>query len=671
MPRSGQKPRKAVELEHSSKQTPGINGAAHLSYVELRQAAEKYARMIQSSPDAITLRSLPERRYIEVNEGFTKLTGYSSDEVLGKTSAELNLWVEQAPHKQTLNKLDQEGRVYQEEFRFRTKSGEIRHGQLSAVRMTLNDEPLMLSITHDITDLKRAEDALRRSEADFRSVVQGAPYGIYRVTKDGQLLNVNPALVHMLGYESETELLKCNMRDEIYRDPAARDRLIDEHGGNSNFRELETEWRRKDGKTITVILTGKRVENSESQLASFEVFAEDVTERRNLERQLLQSQKMDAIGRLAGGVAHDFNNLLAVILGHSEMLGEMEQSPRLQKSAEAIRKATERAAALTMQLLAFSRKQVIEPKVIDVNAAVLEMEKLVRRVISEDIGFTTKLEPELGRIKIDPGQFDQVLMNLVVNARDAMPKGGRLVLETKNVDLDEAYVSHHFGAKTGPYVLLAISDTGIGMDEAMLSRIFEPFFTTKEKGKGTGLGLSTVYGIVKQAGGHIIPYSEPKHGTTMKLYFPWAEQGAAVARASKPVQSIPRGTETILIVEDESALRELTCSILEEYGYTVIGAAGVQEALEIVSEASPPIDLLLTDVVMPGMGGRELANQLQELFRGLRVLFMSGYADDVIVHRGVLSKTTRLIQKPFTKRTLLTKVRESLDASVSQVDGEL
>jgi PAS domain S-box-containing protein len=300
MPRSGQNTPKAAKVEHPSKKKAGTNGVSHLSDVELRQAAEKYARMIQSSPDAITLRTLPERRYVEVNEGFTKLTGYSSNEVLGKTSAELNLWVEQAPHKKTLNMLDQEGRVHQEEFRFRTKSGEIRHGQLSAVRMTLNDEPLMLSITHDITDLKRAEEALRKSEADFRSVVQGAPYGIYRATKDGQLLNANPALVRMLGYESEAELLKCNMRDEIYRDAAARDRLLHEHGGNGNFRELETEWRRKDGKTIIVLLTGRRVENNESQLAYFEVFAEDVTERRNLEKQLLQSQKMDAIGRLAG-----------------------------------------------------------------------------------------------------------------------------------------------------------------------------------------------------------------------------------------------------------------------------------------------------------------------------------------------------------------------------------
>lgn len=663
MSRSGQGTVKAVRRNKSGKETNGGRPAVREPSVsELRHIAKKYAKMIQSSPDAITLRSLPERRYLEVNEGFTRLTGYSAEEAIGKTPAELNLWVERAPREATLRTLQREGEVHEEEFKFRTKSGEVRYGQLSAVRIELNGEPFMLSITHDITNLKRAQEAVKQSEADLRTLVSDAPYGIYHVDVDGRLLQVNPALQNMLGYKTAAELLRCNMTMDVYCDPASRLRLVNEYWDKKEFREVETRWKRKDGRIIDVRLTGRTVRDEGRRLAYFEVFAEDITERRSLERQFLQAQKMDAIGRLAGGIAHDFNNLLAVILGHSEILREQSGAqPKLQKGAEAINRAAERAASLTMQLLALSRKQVIEPKIVDVNAALVEMEKMVRRVIREDIKLAVRLDPNVGRIKIDPGQLDQVLMNLVVNARDAMPNGGELALHTASAEFDEMYIKQHLGTSAGHYVMIAVSDTGTGIDAGTLSYIFEPFFTTKEKGKGTGLGLSTVYGIVKQAGGHIVPYSEVGQGTTMKIYFPRVEGDEIAERSAKAEQAIPRGTEGILVVEDETALRELTYGVLGESGYTVFEAAGLDEALRVIRENGAKISLLLTDVVMPGTGGRELASRLKALHPELKVMFMSGYADEVIAHNGAFSEGSVLIQKPFTKRTLLGKVREVLD----------
>src|SRR5229473_5853295 len=749
----------------------------------IRQSEEKYAKMVHSSPDAITLRSLPDRRYLEVNEGFARLTGYTAEEVLGKTPGELNLWVEREPHRTTLRKLEAEGQVTGEEFRFRTKSGEIRYGRVSAVRVAVNGKQCMLSVTHDITDRKRAEEALsqlasivessddaivgktldgtivswnagaeriygysasevvgkpvsillpekerdevpeilrrlskderihhyetvrvrkggqqinvsvtispvkdaegiiigasaiarditdrkrveeklQESESHFRSLVHDAPYGIYRVTLDGRLLHVNPAVVKMLGYESDEELMRCDVEKDICRDPETHQRLVRDYWRKQDFRDVEAQWRRKDGKIITVKMTGHPVLEKADSPAYFEVFAEDITERRSLESQLLQSQKMEAIGRLAGGIAHDFNNLLGVILGHSDILEQqIGGNDRFRKSVEATRNAAERAAALTMQLLTFSRKQVIEPTVIDLNASVMEIEKMLHRVIGEDIELSIRLQPDLGRVKADPGQLSQVLLNLAVNSRDAMPSGGKLIIETANADLDDTYGRQHLGARPGPHVMLAVSDTGTGMDSETLSHIFEPFFTTKETGKGTGLGLSMVYGIIKQSNGYIMAYSEPGRGTTFKIYFPRTQESASPVQ--KANDEIPSGTETVMVVEDEVALRELTCVLLEDAGYTVLESSGAEDALETAKDTQCKIDLLLTDIVMPRLDGRELANQMVSLRPDLKVLYMSGYTDAIIVDRGVLTQGTVLVQKPFTKRTLLQKVRETLDS---------
>ena len=369
---------------------------------------------------------------------------------------------------------------------------------------------------------------------------------------------------------------------------------------------------------------------------------------------------MEAVGQLAGGVAHDFNNLLTVILGYSDVLAaKLDPGSLALEELDEIRSAGERAASLTRQLLAFSRQQVLERKVIDVNDLIANIEKMLRRLIGEDIELVTVPDPALRRVFADSGQLEQVIMNLAVNARDAMPRGGKLTLETANVELDQAYARAHATVRPGSYVMIAVSDTGVGMNAETLTRIFEPFFTTKERGKGTGLGLATVYGIVKQSGGYVWVYSEAERGTTFKIYLPPAEQGAEVEEATAALPPV-RGSETVLLVEDEESVRTLSRTILESYGYSVLEAGSGLEALEMVRERGGSIDLLLTDVVMPSMGGADLVTRLQVLRPGIRVLYMSGYTDDTVVRHAHLKQGRVFLQKPFTPETLVRKVREAL-----------
>ncbi len=390
---------------------------------------------------------------------------------------------------------------------------------------------------------------------------------------------------------------------------------------------------------------------------------EERAARKLLEDQLRQSQKMEAIGQLTGGIAHDFNNLLTVINGYSELsLQALSTGDPLYDNLEQIKEAGSRAAALTRQLLAFSRKQVLEPKVLDLNAIVTNLDKLLQRVIGEDIDLVPLLKPGLGRVKADPGQIEQVIMNLAVNARDAMPEGGKLTIETANVELDEHLVKRHMAMKPGPYVMLAISDTGCGMDAEIQKRIFEPFFTTKESGKGTGLGLATSYGIVKQSGGSIWVYSEVGKGTTFKIYLPRVTETAeSIFPGALPSSSLA-GSETILLVEDSEPLRKLVHAILAKCGYAMLVASTRDEALQICRQYSGSIHLMLTDVVLPGMTIRELADRLVAIRPDMKVLHMSGYTDETIVRHGVLEAGVAYLQKPFTGQTLLRKVREVLDA---------
>jgi PAS domain S-box-containing protein len=507
---------------------------------------------------------------------------------------------------------------------------------------------------------QKALAALAASEARFRSLFEDNLAGVFRTTPGGQLLECNQAFVQMFGYASRDELLSLpvNVLYDHAGERGEQVRLLHQEGALTN---VETRLRRKNGDPVWVLQNITLMRDKQG-LEVIEGTLVDITERKRLEEQLVQSQKMEAIGRLAGGVAHDFNNLLCVILGYADL--QLEHAPRdesLQESAEAIRKAANRAAELTRQLLAFSRRQLLQPKVLDLNQVVHDTEGLIRRLIGEDIEFVVVEGTGLGRVKADPGQVTQVLMNLAVNARDAMPRGGKLTVETANVELYETYAEGQASYPPGSYVMLAVSDTGEGIDAETQARIFEPFFTTKEKGKGTGLGLATSYGAVKQSGGFIGVCSEPGKGTTFRVYFPREEEPLGPAIAEPRVGEPLTGTETILLVEDEEALRNLTRNLLGTLGYTVLEGADGAEALEMARSYRGPIHVLLTDVVMPKLGGCQLAHELEQLHPEAKVLFVSGYTDDAVVRQGDAGTGRVLLQKPFDSDTLARKVREILD----------
>jgi two-component system cell cycle sensor histidine kinase/response regulator CckA len=521
-----------------------------------------------------------------------------------------------------------------------------------------------LWIARDTTERKHAEEALRGSEERYRLLFELNPQPMWVYDQETlTFLAVNEAAVKHYGYSRE-EFLAMTINDirppeEV---PTFLEFLAEPAAGPA---EAGT-WkhRKKDGSTLDVEITSHRL--TFSGRPSELVLVNDITERKQIEEQLRQSQKMEAVGKLAGGVAHDFNNLLTAITGYSELsLRRLSLEEPLHRNISEIKKAGERAAGLTRQLLAFSRKQVLQPKVLDLNQVVLETNRLLQRLIGEDIELLTKAKADLGKVKADPGQIEQVLMNLAVNARDAMPNGGALVIETANVYLDENYASRHPSVEPGWYVMLAVSDTGCGMDAETRERIFEPFFTTKEVGKGTGLGLSTVYGIVKQSGGNIWVYSEVGLGTAFKIYLPRAdkpEENEASDEMTSSDTEILKGTETVLLVEDEEMVRVMTREILLESGYHILEARNGNEALSVSERYQGPIHLLLTDVVMPQMGGRELAERLSKCRPEMRVLYMSGYTDDAIVRHGVLEEAMAFIQKPFAPDALGRKVREMLEA---------
>ncbi len=510
--------------------------------------------------------------------------------------------------------------------------------------------------------LRAAQENLRRSESNFRSLVMNAPYGICRCDALGILQDANPALVAMFGYDSAAALRGRHL-GSLYADAQQWFQTADYFHARKEFNNLTTECVRKDGTSIVARISGRSIPNGKNG-DSFEIFMEDVTETRTLELQLRQAQKMEAIGRLAGGIAHDFNNLLMVISGYAEFLLErLGPDPRLRGPAQEISNATQRATSLTRQLLAFSRKQMLAPKVLDLNEVVAENLKMLTRMIGEDIDLVMVPGASLGAVRADPGQIDQVIMNLAVNGRDAMPQGGKLTIETANVTLDENFARTHTPLTPGDFVMLAISDTGVGMDGETQSRIFEPFFTTKGA-KGTGLGLSTVYGIVKQSGGFIFVDSQPQRGTAFRAYFPRVDgrEEAAAAQESLALPRAEHGQETILLVEDETNLRHLARQYLEIQGYKILAAEDSAAALQIVDGYQGTIDLLLTDVVMPGMNGRELATHISKLLPEVRVLYMSGYTENAIGHDGTLDPGINLLQKPFSLPALKDRVREVLDS---------
>jgi PAS domain S-box-containing protein len=621
----------------------------------------RLAAIIESSDDAIIAITL-NGIVTDWNPGAERMLGYLRGEMIGQPISRIIPPDRLGEPNRSLQRLIAGEQVDRHETVRTRKDG--RHLHVSMTISPLRDMRGKIigdsAIFRDISERKMIEDALRRSEAGFRSLVHNAPYGILRTKPDGRIVQANPAMVRMLGYASEGELLGLNMARDVYRRPEERAEATAWTGKQDSVHGVELEWRRKDGSMFAVRCDTHVVMDTEGYLEFLETFVEDVTERREMELQLRQGQKMEAIGRLAGGIAHDFNNLLGVISGYAELVSEqIDPVGEVHNSVEQIRKAAERASALTRQLLAFSRQQVLETRILDLNLIIGDMVKMLPRLLGEDIELQASLDPGLGAVKADQGQIEQVLLNLAVNARDAMPGGGKLAIDTGRVRFDSEVALKHPSMTPGDYVLLSVSDTGMGMDKQTQTHIFEPFFTTKERGRGTGLGLATVYGFVKQIGGYVWVESEPGVGSTFEIYLPVACEAAPKNGPVAATTASGRGEGTVLLVEDEESLRTLTRSILEQGGYAVIEACNGMEAIEIAREAAGPIHLLLTDMVMPGMNGQAVAEKIGELFPGIRVAYMSGYTG--FTTREAASLNAIIIAKPFTRNILLQKLSEALE----------
>jgi PAS domain S-box-containing protein len=513
---------------------------------------------------------------------------------------------------------------------------------------------------------RQSEEDLRRSEEKYRQLVNQVPAVVYKGYLDWSLNCFDDKIEKITGYSKEDfNSRRVTWLDLMFpEDIQQAKKRFAEALQTDRFCVNEYRLRKKTGEVCWVQVRNQIINDPTAHTDYISGVFFDITDRKLLEDQLAQAQKMEAVGLLAGGIAHDFNNLLSAIMGYSEiMMFDLENDGPLLQCAEEIMKAADQGASLTNKLLAFSRKQILQPRLIDFNIIVTDMDKMLRRLLGEDLDLVTHCTEKLGLVQADPGQIEQILMNLAVNSRDAMPQGGKLTIETANIYLDENYAQSHAEVIPGPYVMLAVTDNGAGMDAERLSHIFEPFFTTKEKGKGTGLGLAMVYGIVKQSGGHIWVYSEPGQGTTFKVYFPQAGEGLAPVSPRTPREPLKpdNGRETILLVEDDAALKGMIARALKKYGYEVWEAANGNEALTICEKQKAPIHLLLTDVVMPQMGGKELAERVALLRPGIKVLYMSGYTTNAIVHHGVLDADINFMQKPVKILSLIQKVREVLE----------
>jgi PAS domain S-box-containing protein len=512
----------------------------------------------------------------------------------------------------------------------------------------------------DISEQRRAEQALRESEEKYRELVENATCGIYRSDRDGNFLDVNPALVAMLGYSSKAELMTHNLNSDIYENPADRLSTLEMCATSGRVESAEVNWKRKDGRIISVWVSGRQVRGKDGQVKHFEVIVEDITERRNLEAQLRQAQKMEAVGLLADGISHDFNNYLGVILGNADLLLSKIQSDKLQHYAEDIKEAARHAVQLTRQLLAFSRKQVLHPALLDLNAVVRDVVKILRRLIGEDVQIVIEAETNLASIRADHGQVEQILMNLATNSRDAMPNGGKFTIRTENAELGPEDVARHPYVKPGRYVRLSVSDTGEGMSEEIRSHVFEPFFTTKPQGRGTGLGLATIDTIVKQNGGYVWISSALGSGTTFDIYLPRVNKAApAQLDGLEGLEEFTKGTETILLLEDEEPLRAVICEQLTAGGYCVLQASRGGQALEVAQQYKGPIHLIISDVVLPDMSGPSTVARMQALHPETKVLFVSGYGEVPAAHK-LIEKGAILLQKPVSQSDLMRKVDEIL-----------
>lgn len=756
----------------------------------VRESEERLRLAWETSPDAFSISRLKDGVYVDVNKGYSDLTGYSRDEVIGASALDLPIWCDPADREPLVSGLTEKQYVRNLKTKFRLKNGEIRPVLISAGLMMLGGEPHLLALTKDITELDKAQEALALSEEKYRALFENAGDAIFLVELEGEeagkIVSANRAGAEMHGYGLD-ELLTLRLEDldapeEVARGPQCMERVrsghwvtreilhrkkdgtifpvevtagplqvkhhayllaierdaserkkaeerlkaselkyrtiletiaegyheVDLEGDltlvndslceiigypreellGTNYRQLMDEEnakrtlaaynevfrkgtsiaefnfdiRRKDGTTRHASVSISPIRGSDGRTSGFRGILRDVTETRNLEEQLRQAAKMEAIGRMAGGIAHDFNNLLTAIMGYSTMLARQLRKEGMDTGKlHEINRSAERAAELTRQLLAFSRRQVLEMKVIAPNDLIRDMESMLSRLIGEDIELLVVLDPREGNVRADLAQLGQIIMNLAVNARDAMQKGGKLTIETANAYLDETYARAHAEVRAGKYVMLSVSDTGTGMDAETCARAFDPFFTTKEQGLGTGLGLATAYGIVKQHEGHAKIYSEVGKGTTVKVYLPVTLEPLPAVTGRPEIEEMPRGTETILLVEDEDAVRHLAAEALETLGYRVLSASSPDEALAIGAGHDGQIHLLLSDVVLPQMDGRSLYEIVRHQRRETRALFVSGYTENFIVHRGMLDPGVSFLPKPFTVASLARMVRRVLD----------
>jgi PAS domain S-box-containing protein len=623
----------------------------------LKESESRYRRLFEGSKDAIYVSSI-DGRLLDFNESMLRLFGYTREEMQDVDAS--FLYLDPTDRRDFQREIAKSGSVKDYEVRLVAKDGTVMDCLLSSSAQ-LNDDGHVMGyqgIIRDITSRKRAEETLRREKQFSDAAIGSLPGLFYLFDENGRFIRWNRNIEHVSGFSS-AEIARMSPLDFFKGEDRRLVKQTIEKVLTWGYASVEADFVGKDGTRTPYLFTGKLLTLDETRCIIGT--AVDLVERRRLEMQLRQSQKMEAIGQLAGGVAHDFNNVLTVILSNAELLlrGLGPEDPRQDELTD-IRQAAQRAAALTRQLLAFSRKQVRKPRVLSLNAVVSSIEKMLARLIGEDVELLTSLESSLWLIEVDQGQLEQIIMNLAVNARDAMPEGGKLSIETGNVEVDEKFARAHYPIVPGRYAVLTVSDTGTGMDSETRSRVFEPFFTTKKMGEGTGLGLSTVYGIVKQSSGFIWAYSEPGEGTTFKIYFPETLPPEEVTSQQQQDEQVEVEAETVLLVEDEESVRGLARRILLDEGYRVLEADSAVEALKVSMAHEGPIELLVTDLVMPELNGRELAERMAPKRPDMRMLFMSGYTDHAVLRGVPVPLQQNFLQKPFTPESLIRKVREVL-----------
>jgi PAS domain S-box-containing protein len=634
----------------------------------IRESEEKFRAISSTAADAILV--MDNKGKISYwNPSAERMFGYTSDEALGK---ELHIFLApsryHAAYEKGMQRFLKTGKGpavgHTSEFFAIRKDGTEFPIEVSTSAIRITGQWHSVGIVRDITDRKHAEHALRESEQKYRTLFEESKDIVYISTPEGQFLDINPAGVELFGYDSREELLQINISEDLYVHPFDREEFQYVMATQGFIKDFEVMFKRKDGQQLSVLITATTVHDQTGTIVAYRGIMKDITERKRLEQQLIQAQKMEAVGQLAGGIAHDFNNILTAIIGFGTLLKmETEKGHPLHSYVTQILTSAERAANLTQALLAFSRKQVISPKPVNLNKVIVGVKSILSRIIGEDIELSTNLTDNDLIIMADSGQIEQVLMNLATNSRDALPDGGSLTISTDLINFDYEFIKAHGYGTPGLYALISVEDTGKGMEKETEERIFEPFFTTKEVGKGTGLGLSMVYGIIQQHDGYINVYSEPDIGTTFKLYMPLIKSTLDEGH-DVPLTKISRGSETVLVAEDDAQVRELIKEVLNGFGYTVLEAHDGESALRVFSEHKDRIHVMILDVIMPNMNGKEIYNDIKKIRPDIKCLFTSGYDANIIHKKGILEENLPFISKPVSPEELLLKIREILDSKL-------